>query len=190
MKHSGISKEPFFCNSKIQGTFSGIGTSPVILLGNQALASLSKFPESRKVEYFSDLVVSGWPMIFKDLLSICGQDFLSPYKTRRYLEGTEGTKRNPGKIISRFPCLDLFFWAEDLEGTILPDQKESLGCLHVSSIREAQWRHGDGGGKKHQPLDWMVVFFLFVFFFGGRGRIRDGNNFNELGPTGLLEVGD
>ena len=89
------------------GTFSGIGTSPVILLGNQALASLSKFPESRKVEYFSDLVVSGWPMIFKDLLSIiCGQDFLSPYKTRRYLEGT---KRNPGKIISRFPCLDLFF---------------------------------------------------------------------------------
>lgn len=158
MKHSGIGKEPFICNSKIHKmnfwkasifepvcTFNGICTSPVILLGNQALASPSKFPESRNVECSSDLVVSGWPMIFKALLSICGHDFLTPLQNWKILGRHQ---EEPWKNNIPIPFFgSFFFWAEDLEGTILPDQKESLACLHDSSIREAQWRHGDGRGK-------------------------------------------
>ena len=167
-------------------TFNGICTSPVILLGNQALASPSKFPESRNVECSSDLVVSGWPMIFQALLSICGHDFLTPLQNWKILGRHQ---EEPWKNNIPIPFFGSFFFERKTWKEQFCQIRKNLLVVCMIHLLEKRSDVMVTGEEKTPAfrLDGGVFFFGGG---GGRGRIGDGKNFKKLGPKELLEVGD
>ena len=151
-----IFEELLFLNWRVLSLEFVLHPSGGNLLGNQATSrSFLNLGESNVFQTRWWLV--GTRSFLKDLSSIDGHDFLSPNKTGRYLEGT---KRNPGNIISRFPSwhldhLDLSFFLSGRHGR--KDLARSKGITWLfawSSIREAQdggvfFGRGDVGTEKH-----------------------------------------
>ena len=108
-----------------------------------------------------------WWVVGPWSLKICYQYvvmiFFPPYKTGRYLEGT---KRNPGKIISRFrfPCLDLVFERKTWKERFCQIRKNHLVVcmIHLLEKRSDVMVTGEEQNTSLWIGWWCVCFFLGV----------------------------